>query len=249
MHSAIYRGQLAHVRLGPQPHAFTQPMLMLYLDLEELDRLESTWLFGFERRRPLSFRRADYLGRPEQPLIDEVRSEVQRALGAWPAGTVRLLTQVRSFGYAFNPVSFYYCFAEDDTTLVAIVAEITNTPWGERHRYVIEAGAAGASATFAKAFHVSPFFGMKQDYEWRFDVPGEALSVAMTNRELGRQVFRAQLDLERHPFSTRSLLGSAPLLLMSWRTVLGIYVHAARLWLKGTRFHAHPAGAPAKERP
>ncbi len=242
MNSAIYVGRLAHVRLTAKRHAFARRMYMLYLDLDEIAQLPSTWLFGIERARPLSFRRADYLGRPDRSLIDEVRDEVERALGERPRGPIRLLTQVRSFGYAFNPVSFYYCYAEDGDTLHAIVAEITNTPWGERHRYVLRAGERGASASFPKAFHVSPFFAMQQDYDWRFESPGQRLTVRMTNREAGRTVFRAHLGLQRRPLSTPNLLRVALRLpLMSWQALVAIYVHALLLWLKGTPFHGHPA--------
>jgi hypothetical protein len=100
---------------------------MLYLDLDELATMPSTFWFGNGKARPLSFRRRDYLGDAHTPLKAAVLDEVQRALGFRPDGQVRLLTQVRAFGYAFNPVSFYYCFERDGRSLAAVVAEITNT--------------------------------------------------------------------------------------------------------------------------
>jgi DUF1365 family protein len=138
-------------------------------------------------------------------------------------------------------VSFYYCYDADGTSLRAVLAEITNTPWNERHAYVLRAGEDGADETFAKAFHVSPFLPMEQRYRWRLPVPGESLVVEMENEENGRAAFRARLSLERRPLTRSGLVGMAlsrPL--MSARILLSIYWQAFRLWLKGAPFYAHP---------
>jgi uncharacterized protein len=242
--SALYLGRLTHVRHAPRRHAFSYRLYQLYLDLEELPGLPTTPLFGVEKPRPLSFRRRDYLGRPDQPLREAVLDEVAHTLGSRPRGPVRLLTHVRTCGYVFNPVSFYYCFEPDGRTLEAVVAEITNTPWGERHRYVVPAGASGAGGRFAKAFHVSPFLPMAQTYDWRFTVPGARLGVAMANEQDGQIVFRAQLALVRRPLSAGLLalvaLGQP---LVSARLHAGIYAQALQLWLKGTPFFPHPGAA------
>ena len=91
--------------------------------------------------------------------------------GARPQGPIRLLTQLRSFGHCFNPVSFYYCFDAGGERVQAVVAEVTNTPWGERHAYVIETAQPRHVAVLAgeldKALHVSPFMGMDHRYEAR----------------------------------------------------------------------------------
>ena len=153
--------------------SFEHELYMLYLDLDELGTLELAPLLGVESLGLLSFRRRDYFGDSQRPLKATVLDEVERVLGERPRGPVRLLTQVRSLGVAFNPVSFYYCFAEDGVTLRAVLAEITNTPWGERHAYVVAAdhgstADGGAGAEFAKRIHVSPFLPMDQRYAWRF---------------------------------------------------------------------------------
>ena len=117
--SALYVGTLSHARRRPRPHAFSYSVYMAYLDLDELPGL------GLR-----SFRREDHLGDPARDLAGEVRDRVERELGIRPRGPVRLLTNLRTFGYVFNPVSLYYCFDEDGTTLRAILADVTNTPWG-----------------------------------------------------------------------------------------------------------------------
>jgi len=239
--SAIYVGRISHARRGPHAHAFSYSLYMLYLDLDELGTLGMAPALGVEAPGLLSFRRKDYRGPASRPLKEAVLDDVEAALGDRPKGPVRLLTQVRSLGRAFNPVSFYYCFDADGTSLRAVLAEITNTPWNERHAYVLRAGNDCANATFAKAFHVSPFLPMEQRYRWRLPAPGASLIVEMGNEENGREAFRARLSLERRPLTRMGLVGMAlsrPL--MSARILLSIYWQAFRLWLKGARFHSHP---------
>ena len=238
--SAIYAGTVSHARRGPRAHAFSYRMYMLYLDLDELPEL------GLR-----SFRRADYLGDPSRDLATEVRDRVEAALGFRPEGPIRLLTHVRSLGYVFNPVSFYYCFAAGGERLRAVVAEITNTPWGERHAYVLPAGPDGVVSTFEKAFHVSPFYPMEQSYDWRLPVPGESLQVEMANLEKGSEVFRARLALRRAGDLSPAALRRAALLqpLMAWKVHAAIYWQALRLWVKGTPFHVHPDKRAAASAP
>ena len=242
--SAIYAGRVTHARRrsgGSKPHAFAYRLYMLYLDLDELPSLLAApgplraGRFGL-----LSFARQDYLaGAPS--LAESARDRVERELGFRPAGPVRVLTHVRSLGYAFNPVSFYYCFAADGATLEAVVAEITNTPWKERHAYVLRATKGGAVASFEKRFHVSPFLPMEQRYRWAIGEPGEALRVEMVNEQGGEEVFRARLDLARAPLGAAALRRAALLSpLMAWKVHAAIYWQALRLWAKGTPFHAHP---------
>lgn len=239
--SCLYVGNVSHTRHQPRRHAFRYPMSMLYLDLDELASMPNTPWFGVEALRPLSFRRRDYLGDPKVPLKQAVQDEVERALGVRPQGPIRLLTQVRAFGYSFNPVSFYYCFDADGERLVAVVAEITNTPWAERHRYVLASDGHGAHQTFGKSFHVSPFFPMTQRYDWHLSPPGPHLKVAMANLESERVVFQAGLVLERRPLSASELARAALRLLpMGWGTHAAIYAQAFRLWVKRTPFFSHP---------
>jgi len=241
LHSFLYEGQVSHARLDSVSHAFTYGLYMLYLDLDELPKLSLGPLFGVERARPLSFRRKDYLGASTGKSLDRVvRDKVEESLGRRPQGAIRMLTQVRSFGYAFNPVTFYYCFGRDEK-LEAVAAEIINTPWKERHTYVLSAGGQGARASFAKAFHISPFQPMDQDYRWRFNAPGEELRVEMANQKDGRDVFHASLRLKRQPLTAKSLaLAALHHPLIGWKVPFSIYFQALRLWVKRAPFYTHP---------
>lgn len=244
--SAVYEGKVTHVRRGPARHLFAYALHMLYLDLDEVERSLPVGLLRRGRFGWLSFFRADYLGNPTVPLKQAVLDVVEARLGTRPAGPVRLLTQVRCLGYVFNPVTFYYCFAADAATLEAIVAEITNTPWKERHAYVLPARDGEVRGSFQKVFHVSPFFGMRQRYRWLLTTPADRLAVTMVNEEDGRDVFSATLALQRHELSRSRLWRLAirqPF--MAWRVHLGIYIQAWRLRRKSTPYFEHPAAAPS----
>ena len=133
---------------------------------------------------------------------------VEEQTGTRPEGPIRLLTQLRSFGHCFNPVSFYYCFEPGVERLQALVAEVTNTPWGERHAYVIEGehpDAAALAGEFDKALHVSPFMGMDHRYEARAAVPAETLSVHIASSRAGVTVFDATLALRRRELTRASM--------------------------------------------
>jgi len=255
--SGIYRGRIAHSRSGPRPHAFRYRLFMMYLDLDEVGEIfRRRWFWSAHNPALAWFRRADYLGDATVPLDEAVRREAEHLTGRRPTGPVRMLTHLRYFGYVQNPVTFYYCFAPDGLRVETILAEITNTPWKERHTYAItldesEAGDAepvptGRAHRFDKAFHVSPFMDMDHEYVWHFNEPGETLEVHMENHVSGAKVFDSSLSLIRSEISGRALarvLATYPL--MTVRVVIGIYAQALRLWLKRTPFHTHPAKHPA----
>ncbi len=206
------------------------------------------WFWSTRRPAPAWLRRADYLG-------DDVDAAAMRRSASGfharpacrPRGPVRLLTQLRMLGFCFNPVSFYYCYDESDTRVVAIVAEITNTPWNERHAYVLPAPAGHAADAplrfnLAKSFHVSPFMPMDLEYDWRFTPPGRELAVHMRSLRQGRTVFDASLRLRRREITAASLAATLARQPAAALSVLGrIYWQALRLSLKKAPFHVHPA--------
>jgi uncharacterized protein len=246
--SCLYEGRVRHRRHRPVEHAFSLPLFMAYLDLAELPHVfRGRWLWSARRPAWAWLRRRDHLGDPALPLERCVRDLVEERTGRRPAGPVRLLTQLRTAGYGFNPVSFYYCFAADGCGLEAVVAEVTNTPWRERHCYVLRPGAASGSAaplraSVPKALHVSPFMGMDVEHGFRVGIPGRRLSLAISNRDdSGEPLFDAVLTLVRREIDGRCL--ARTLLrypLMPAVTMAAIYAQALRLRLAGAPFHPHP---------
>ena len=244
--SCIYEGTVRHRRAQPR-HELRHRLALAYLDLDELPQLLGGRLIA---RRPglVRFRRRDYLGDPAVPLDDAVREHVRAATGVRPSGPIRVLANLRSFGHCFNPVSFYYCMDSSGECVQALVAEVTNTPWGERHAYVLASreGTRGViGGALAKALHVSPFMGMDRLYALRASTPGETLSIHIESAGAGEPGFDATLALERRPL-TRATLARTTVRypLASARVLALIYAHALRLWLAGARVHPHP-GAPS----
>jgi uncharacterized protein len=248
MKSCLYTGVIRHRRFAPRPHDFSYRIYLTLIDLAELPGLfDRFWLWSARRPALAWFRRADYLGDPARPLDAAVRDRVEQQTGQRPRGPIRLLTHIRYFGHNFNPVSFYFVFDESDSRLEYVVAEITNTPWDERHAYVLRladaehVGAQGFRWQFDKVFHVSPFLPMDMRYDWRFTAPGEQLAVHMENWRQGAVEFDATLTLRRVPITSGSLaraLLAFPFITAQVSTL--IYWHALRLLLKRTPFFTHP---------
>jgi DUF1365 family protein len=250
MNSSIYKGWVRHRRAAPTRHAFRYRLFMMYLDLAELPQLFDRVPLWSARRRALAwFKRSDYLGPTDVPLDTAVRDLVQTRTGTRPSGPIRLLTHLRYFGYCMNPVSFYYCFDERGDALETIVAEITNTPWKERHQYVLAVRDPALRIQhfeFDKGFHVSPFLPMDMQYEWHLSKPQGRLFVNMQNFRNGEPIFDATLALRREALSTPALLRVlAAFPLMTVKVIAAIHWQALRLWLKRTPFVNHPRSSDA----
>ena len=250
MNSALYNGWVQHRRFAPRTHAFRYRMGLLYLDLDEQQQLFAlSPLAGSGRWAPFAFRETDYLPqftRAGVKLSDAVRQRVGAALGHRPQGSICLLTQPRSWGLAFNPVSFFYCH-DADGRLAAILCEVSNTPWRERYHYVLPADGEGHQHfAVAKAFHVSPFLPRELEYRMAFSPQGERLGIHMadwmTDEQGATKVFEASLSLQRTELDRASLhayLRSFPW--MTGKTVAAIYWQALRLLLKRIPLFSHRA--------
>jgi uncharacterized protein len=261
--SAAYEGWVRHRRFAPVEHEFRYPLFLMYLDLEELPGVLDPYpLFSARRPALARFRREDFMGDPCSPLAECAREAVEEATGIHPSGPVRLLAGLRYFGHSFNPVSLYYCFDSAAERVEAVVADVQNIPWGERHPYVLARGERRGTVLgdeLEKTFHVSPLMGMDQTYSFRADEPGARLAVHIESRPResapdltsGRprtrrapKSFDATLSLRRRELSRGTLAGLlARYPAMSLQVVAKIYAQSLRLKLKGARYHPHPKGA------
>jgi uncharacterized protein len=265
--SAVYEGTVRHRRFEPVEHSFRYRLFLMYLDLAELPAVLDPYpLFSARRAALARFRRADFMGDPARPLAECAREAVAAVTGQRPEGPVRLLTGLRYFGHSFNPVSFYYCFDEGGERVNAVVADVQNIPWGERHPYVLARGGqlgTVLSEELEKSFHVSPLMGMDQTYSFRASEPGESIAVhiesrpseSAPDREIGGLVrtrrtpktFDATLNLRRRELSPRTLAGLlARYPATSLQVVAKIYAQSLRLKLKGAKYHPHPEGSRPK---
>ncbi|QXC62981.1 DUF1365 domain-containing protein [Aquihabitans sp. G128] len=242
--SALYEGTLHHARLDATRHGFSYDVLMAYLALEELPgALDAHPLWSARHAAPIRFRREDFHGSPGVPLEDAVRHTVAEQTGRRPTGPIRLLAHLRTWGWSFNPIAFYFVLTPDGTEVDTLVAEVTNTPWHERHAYVLPVGAAAlAEARFAKALHVSPFMDLDLDHSLRSTEPGaERLTIGMDDWRGDERTFAATLRLHRLPLD-RATMGAAlrrhPL--PAQKVSAGIYWEALKLRAKGAPFRRHP---------
>lgn len=247
--SALYVGSVMHVRMRPRHHRLSYRLFSVLLDLDEIDALDRRLaLFSRNRLNLFSFFDRDHAD-PDGGVLKAQVERLLRVAGLEPdGGAVRLLTMPRLLGYAFNPLSVYFCHRRDGS-LLAVLYEVNNT-FGERHSYLIPVATGEVSPLRQRAekrFYVSPFMDMELVYSFRVDPPGRALRIAILASDAAGPVLSAVHAATRRPLTDGHLalaLIGHPLLTL--KVVAGIHWEALRIRAKGVRLRPRP---PAPETP
>jgi uncharacterized protein len=237
---AVYQGEVGHLRLLPREHGFHYPLAQYWLDCHALsaEALEAAGI-GYERFAPLSYRRCDYLAGAEN-LLDAVWQKLRELGARHEPAQVFILTPLANWGVYFSPLTLYYCY-DRQQQLSYLLAEVTNTPWNERHYYLQNIVAGQQEYQHAKGFHVSPFHPMEMQYHWHIASPAQTLSCSIRNTQAGKQIFSAWIRMQR--FELTASWKRRWLIRHPWQNVqviLRIHWHALKLFIKGVPVHAHP---------
>lgn len=247
LRSCLYTGLLAHSRATPRPNAFRHPVAVFRLDLDELPELDRRLrLLGVERPNVVSLRARDHLGDPRRTVKENVLAHLDERGVDLEGGRIELVTLLRVFGYVFNPVSFFYCH-DASGALRWMLAEVNNT-FGERLPYLLRVeGPEGPVLRLRheKRLHVSPFFGLDQEYRWEFTPLGDGLRIRIEVWEDDRRPFVAVLSGRRRELTDATLarmLLRYPLLPV--QVIAHIHLQALRLFAKRTPFHRKPPFVP-----
>lgn len=234
MTPSLYVGRIHHERTIPRKHSFSYPFFMWFLNLDKLNDVKSVggW-FSITRFALSHFKRSDYYGDPKVELCQAIKARMRELTGKSVEGVVCGLLNLRTLGLYFSPVNFYYGY-DLQGGLTHFLAEVSNTPWNERHQYAHYLPEKGYTPEHPKAFHVSPFNHLDQRYRWKIMPPGKTLSIQINVDDERGHVFTARLDLERRPldFSNirRELLKKPA---MTLYILSAIYWQALRIYLKG----------------
>ncbi len=239
---AVYEGTAAHHRFGSHARTFAPRLFLPYLDVDALPQsLDALPCWSARRRALVRFRAEDFYAGRAEPLGPAVRRLVEQRLGRTPTGPIFLLAHLRTFGWQFNPLAVYYCWNDDETQLDAIVLEVTNTPWNERHWYVFDGRVSPESARTAKALYVSPFLPMDVEYRVSWTPPGADLTLEIVVERDGVPLFAAALALVRTELTRRravELLVRYPVAPL--RASVAIYRKALKSWMDRVPWYRHP---------
>ena len=244
LNSGIYWGNVRHRRFGDVPHQFSYQLYMMGIDIDELSQLcAKSMIFGRKWYNPIRFLEKDYLKSELGDLKQRIDQKVRQLGGNWnDSNRVVMLAQCRCFGLYFSPINCYFCYDEQDQCRY-MLAEVSNTPWRERHYYLVD---LKLNFRNKKAFHVSPFMDLNMDYLWKVRPPKKSTLVHIENHT-SCKMFDATLSLSKWEFNASKLMKTLSLIpVMTLKVVLGIYWQALQLFFKKVPFVAHPSGEVTK---
>lgn len=239
MNHAICTGHVYHARRDQANHAFHYSLYMLLVDLRDptLSDCRNPYI-NTKWYSPIRFKENDYLPGENESLEKRVHTKLHELGAEQPVSKILLLTQARCLGLYFSPVNFYFCYPKNDDNCRYLLAEVSNTPWNERHYYLVD---LQGSQVNKKSFHVSPFMQMKMDYHWRIQPPtnnNQNIRIHIENHAEDKgNIFEATLLLKQQAMTrqlARRTVWQHPV--MTLKIVSSIYYQALRLFLKRVQF-------------
>lgn len=246
MNSCLYSCNVFHQRTSPRKYGFNIKSFMFLLDLDEIDRvIEEIPLISHNRSNFYSFRDDDHLYLGQPTLRQNVENYLLQHDLPTPPKRIELLTNLRTFGHVFNPVSFFFCY-DTEAEPMAVIAEVHNT-FGELKPFLLtredlQRGAFSRSTD--KHFYISPFSELDNSLEIKANLPAERLAIYVNSSRPDEPsaFFRSSLTGKRIPLQTSSLLGYSILFPFITLKVVGlIHWHAFRLWRAGVPFRKKSA--------
>ncbi|MGQ0620338.1 MAG: DUF1365 domain-containing protein [Panacagrimonas sp.] len=240
----LYPATVMHRRLVAPLYRFVYRVFYLLIDVDRASEAAgSLRFFSHNRFNVLSFHDRDHGAETSGGLRNWAENILRNEGISLDGGRIRLLCMPRLFGFAFNPISIWYC-EHRDGRLRAVIAEVRNT-FGEKHSYVLASGGEAMPYDQGqdkdKCFHVSPFFDLVGRYRFLLSEPGETLRVVIHESREGVPILDASIAAQRRVLSDTAILGQVMRMpVMTLKVVAAIHWEALKIWLRGARFHKKP---------
>ena len=237
INSCIYNGSVIHKRFKPKEHTFSYKVFSLFLDLDEINKIDKEIpFFSYNKFNLISFHDKDHGDRNNNSLKEWVITNLKNIDINEKNIKIKILCYPRIFGYVFNPLSIFFIY-DTDSNPIAILYEVKNT-FGEQHTYVfkIDIKDKQISNNCKKKFYVSPFMDLESKYFFKVLIPSERLSVIIDQRDKEGKLLFASQDGERVRINSKNLLISYlkhPL--MTLKIISAIHYEALKLWIKGVK--------------